>query len=59
MKKDKHSKIKKYADKLAKEKISEDVIDGKKVYVCANCGNPIQNIKTAKRCGYCGEWLVE
>ena len=60
MKKDKnHSRLQKYVNRLGKDKVTEDEIDGKKVFVCANCGNPITNIVTAKRCRFCGEWLVD
>ena len=53
----------KYIKKVVKErldenKVSTDDFDGKKVYVCANCGNPI-NVLTEKRCRFCGEFLVK
>lgn len=57
--KDGHSNLKKIVEKrFDRSKIAEDEIDGKKVYVCATCGNPIARIYTTCRCRHCGEYFV-
>ncbi|MBQ7815788.1 MAG: hypothetical protein IJ339_00330 [Oscillospiraceae bacterium] len=56
--KDSHKHVAKYTERFDQSKIAEDEIDGKKVFVCATCGNPIERIKTTYRCKFCGTFLV-
>ena len=50
--KDSHKHVAKYTERFDQSKIAEDEIDGKKVFVCATCGNPIERIKTTYRCKF-------
>ena len=33
--------------------------NGRKVYICGQCGNPIKNVQYAKRCSFCKYPLTE